>query len=65
MEQIFQFFNFALPCPEQIPDCQALREQYTREIQEAKNRGGCGGCIERNFKNQYIIKLQTLLEKKP
>jgi len=64
MEKIIQFFNFALPCPEEIPGCQALREEYTREINEAKRRGGCGGCIERNFRNQYTLRLQSLLVEK-
>lgn len=58
-----QFFNYNLPCPLEIPECEHLRNQYSSQLAQLKAKGGCGGCIERNFKNQFILRLQEIIKK--
>lgn len=65
MEKIIQFFNFSLPCPAEIKDCEALRQEYTSGLEAAKRGGGCPPCVERNFKNNYIVKLQNIMSQPP
>lgn len=62
MEKIIQFFNSSLPCPPEIPGCEQLRADFLRDLDEAKRRGGCGSCIERNVRNAYTLKIQALLK---
>lgn len=61
MDTIMQFFDFAKPCPPEIPDCQAVRHQYGVDLETVRRQGGCGTCAERNLRQQYIIKLQNLI----
>ena len=61
MDEIMQFFDFTRPCPEKIPDCEALRNKYTVELTEVKKQGGCGTCAERNFRQKYIMNLQNII----
>ena len=61
MDEIMKFFDFAQPCPQSIKDCELIRSEYGRDLDEARKRGGCNTCIERNLRQQYIIKLQALL----
>lgn len=55
MELQQQFFDFELPCPEEIPNCNNLRKQYTEELSTLKSSGGCTSCLERNLRNKYIM----------
>jgi hypothetical protein len=64
MEKIMQFFNLDLPCPDEIPDCQHLRNKYVEELGRVKARGGCGSCMERKLKNDFILRLQEILIKR-
>jgi len=56
-----KFFDFSQPCPQNIQNCEMVRGEYARELDEMRKRGGCGSCIERNLRQQYIVKLQNLL----
>ena len=62
MEKIMQFFNSALPCPGEIPECDGLRVKFLNELDELKRRGGCSKCAENNLKNKYILKLQEFIK---
>ncbi|NBW56620.1 hypothetical protein EBR43_02310 [bacterium] len=62
MDRIMQFFDLVRPCPEEFPNCEQLRREYVNEYEEMKRRGGCGQCMERNLKNNWIIKLQNLIK---
>lgn len=64
MEKIIQFFDLNLPCPDVFPDCQHLRNQYAEQLGIARSRGGCGSCIERRLKNDFILRLQEILKLK-
>jgi hypothetical protein len=58
-----KFFDNNQPCPQEIKDCQSLREEYNRTLDALKRRGGCSSCAERNLKNGFIAKIQSLLQK--
>jgi len=62
MDQIMQFFDLARDCPAEIPNCQNYRNEYVRELNELKLRGGCGTCIEKQLKQGYMLTLQALLK---
>lgn len=49
-----KFFDFTRPCPEEIPDCEKLRSNYSDELNKYKEQGLCTGCIERSLKGKYI-----------
>lgn len=55
-----KFFNNSQPCPEQIPDCENLRMEYTQTLDGLRISGGCGGCQERSLKNTFIAKIAAL-----
>lgn len=55
-----KFFDNSQPCPEQIPDCENLRIEYTQTLDGLRRSGGCSGCQERNFKNIFIAKIAAL-----
>lgn len=57
------FFDFNAPCPEDIINCSEVREQYKKEWEELKRRGGCGGCMERSLRNKYIVLVNSLRKK--
>lgn len=59
-----KFFDLNAPCPEDIINCNSVREQYKNEFEDVKRRGGCGGCIERALRNKYIAILAALIKKK-
>jgi hypothetical protein len=61
MEKIIQFFNFELPCPNEIPECERLRVEYTDNLNNLRRQGGCGACTENKIKNEFILKLQKLI----
>jgi hypothetical protein len=62
MEKIMQFFNFELPCPSEIPECDRVRIEYVDELNNLKRQGGCGSCAENKLKNRFIIRLQAILK---
>ena len=47
------FFDFEKPCPDYIPNCEKLREEYKKELETYLSQGYCGGCVERSIKNKY------------
>lgn len=57
------FFDFAQPCPSEIPNCQELRHEFGQDFDRVRKGGGCGTCAERNLRQQYIVRLQELLPK--
>jgi len=60
MEKVIQFFNSALPCPEEIPNCEQLREEFQKEVNEGVQRGGCHSCVERRIRNAWTTRIQAL-----
>lgn len=48
------FFDDAKPCPENIHNCESLRQQYKEELARIEASGACGGCIKRSLKQKYI-----------
>jgi len=63
MDDVLQFFEINQPCPNSIPDCDALRLQYVTEVNDLKKRGLCGSCVERNTRNKYLVIVQEKLKK--
>ena len=57
------FFNFEKPCPEQIPNCQGLRDEYISEIKKYSNENVCNSCMERTIRNKYITFILALTNK--
>jgi hypothetical protein len=55
-----QFFDLEKPCPESILNCESLRTQYKKEYEELKQRGGCGGCMERALKHKFFAIISAL-----
>jgi len=54
MEQnILEFFDLSKPCPEQIPNCMDLRNQYIDETQKMQSTG-CSRCAINAIKSRYI-----------
>jgi hypothetical protein len=53
-EDQINFFIKEIPCPESIPNCGNLREEYFSELEKYKQNGGCSSCIERSLRNKYI-----------
>ena len=58
-----KFFDLAQPCPDNIINCESVREQYKNELEQLRSRGGCGGCMERSLRNKYIVLVNSLLKK--
>jgi hypothetical protein len=48
-----EFFNFELPCPSFIKDCEALRNDY-RVALENLNATGCSECQKNALKAHFI-----------
>jgi hypothetical protein len=59
-----KFFDNSQPCPDEIADCQALREEFNRTLDAAKRNGGCSACAERNIRNGFIARIQSTLTPK-
>jgi hypothetical protein len=57
------FFSMSEPCPQEIPDCANLRQEYIHTLDGLKRKGGCNSCAERNLKNTFINRIKSLLEK--
>lgn len=50
---IKEFFDFDQPCPDKIPNCQELREQYQKDIKLIRDYG-CRPCAETKIKVKYM-----------
>jgi hypothetical protein len=48
------FFNFDLPCPNEVVNCENIRAEYKSELDKYKAQGACNSCIERSLRNKYI-----------
>lgn len=57
------FFNFEVPCPEQIENCEELRMEYLKRVKFVQKLGVCTPCEVTNIKNYYIILLKGMLGK--
>jgi hypothetical protein len=58
-----KFFNFLENCPNEIPDCSSLRQEYMQTLDAMKRKGGCSSCAERNLRNTFIDRIKSLLKK--
>lgn len=59
------FFNFDLPCPEQIHNCAELRVQYKNEMDRMKAMGMCSGCIRTSLQKKYITFILASMPQNP
>jgi hypothetical protein len=50
---INEFFDLNQPCPDKIPNCQQLREQYQGELRVKRNTG-CKSCDETKVRVKYM-----------
>jgi hypothetical protein len=50
---IEDFFNFNQPCPDTVPNCQELRNQYQKDIQLVRDYG-CRPCAETRIRVKYM-----------
>ena len=50
---IAEFFALEAPCPDKVPNCQALREQYKKDIQAVRN-ANCRPCAETRIRVAYM-----------
>jgi|688.fasta_scaffold00081_5 hypothetical protein len=48
-----RFFNIEDSCPDNIPNCEALREQYKHELSEISVQG-CTNCTMSKLKVKYL-----------
>ena len=62
MEDITRrFFSIYEPCPIEIPNCQELRNEYTKTLNSLQV-SGCAPCAERNLKNKFISRLKEIVD---
>jgi len=50
------FFDDTKPCPNEIPNCEQLREDYKKDL-EKLNQTKCSQCAITNLKSRYINKI--------
>jgi hypothetical protein len=50
---IEEFFALEQPCPDKIPNCQQLRDEYQQDIIRIKN-AACRPCDETKVKVKYM-----------
>jgi hypothetical protein len=55
---LIQFFDDDFPCPEQIPHCERLREEYKRELKKL-SAAGCSQCQKTGLKSKYMEAIWT------
>ena len=58
------FFNFEISCPEEIPNCESLRQEYKTELEKYKSQNICNACIERSLRNKYLTFIMATVNKK-
>jgi hypothetical protein len=64
MEDITRlFFDSNEKCPPEIPDCANLRLEYLNTLDGLKRNGGCSSCAERQLKNSFIKRIESLITK--
>ena len=56
-----KFFNINESCPNKIPNCQELRNEYIKTLDSLKING-CAPCAERGLKNKFITRLTDSLK---
>ena len=50
---INEFFALDQPCPDKIPNCQQLREQYQQDL-KTKQGTNCKSCDETKVRVKYM-----------
>ena len=60
-EDQLKFFRLDEPCPDDIINCESIRDQYRKEYMDLQSKGGCGGCLERALRNKYISIISSLI----
>lgn len=64
-EDQLEFFLKDKPCPESIPNCTSLREEYFSELERHRSSGACSSCIERTLRNKYITFIMSSQNNNP
>ena len=60
----FDMFDNNKACPEIIPDCQKLREEFFLEKEKVKLHGACIKCVDKHIKRKYINLVASLIHHK-
>jgi hypothetical protein len=55
------FFNFAMPCPKEIEECDKHRKDYLKKIKFVQSLNLCTPCEVTNIKNYYIMLFKSKL----
>lgn len=63
-EQIIARFFNTEECPEDIPNCEKVRADYERAVEDAGGKN-CKGCQLNKIRNKYRAIIQKLLETEP
>jgi len=50
---IEEFFDFKQSCPDKIPNCRELREQYQKDVQTVRD-AKCRPCAETRIRIRYM-----------
>jgi len=59
---ILQFFNFNTKCPENIRDCEALRNEFLIEVENYKKYNVCSICDIQYVRLKFINRIKQLLK---
>lgn len=51
---VLRFFEPKEDCPDEIPNCSQLREQYMSELNKINNSNSCISCATTRLKSKYI-----------
>jgi hypothetical protein len=53
---ILQFFDLSRPCPDNIKDCNILRDEYIREVNSFSTQ--CKECDRLKIRDRYIERIK-------
>jgi hypothetical protein len=53
IKSILSFFDANSPCPENIGNCEKLREQYVEELNKSRDMS-CKQCIDLQLRDKYL-----------
>jgi len=54
MQLIKEFFDFNVPCPEKIENCEHLRKVYKERVEKLLEGTNCSECRKNGLKNHFI-----------
>lgn len=51
---LLQFFNKEKPCPQEIVNCESLREEYFKDLINRTSQTNCIHCAQVEIRDKYI-----------